>query len=75
MTIHIRGLTRKQVAMLDLMWSMQDIEEVEAWQASLNDTDRAMSRTLMDMIFLEMVDEVAVDDFSEANEILARFRQ
>lgn len=72
--IQIQGLTRKQVAMLDIMWSMQDIEEVEAWQSTLNDADKAMAELLMNMILLEMVEQVEVSDFSEANAVLARFR-
>ena len=74
MSLKITGLSRKQIAMLDIMWSMQDIEEVQAWQSSLSPSDQAMACALMNMILLELIDEVTINDFSQANEILAKFR-
>jgi hypothetical protein len=72
--ITLTNLTSYQVEMLDHMWSIESMEEVEEWQATLSASDRVMSNTLMRLVVHEIVEELVVEDLSLANEYLSKFR-
>jgi hypothetical protein len=72
--ITLSNLTQRQVELLDHMWSLEDIEDVEAWQATLDPDERKMSDVLLRMILLELVEEQMVSDLSAANKVLQQFR-
>ena len=72
--ITLTNLTSYQVEMLDHMWSLESMEEVEEWQATLSASDRVMSNTLMRLVVHEIVEELVVEDLSLANEYLSKFR-
>lgn len=73
--IRIENLTPRQVEMLEIMWDLEDYEDVQAWQATLDPKERDMSETLMKMILLEMADNLLeVDDVGLAQDYLKRFR-
>jgi hypothetical protein len=56
------------------MWDLEDITDVEAWQATLDIEDRIMSETLMRLVLHEVVEDLVVEDLSLAREYLTRFR-
>jgi hypothetical protein len=60
--------------MLDLMWNLESMQEVEEWQSTLSPGDRVMSDTLMRMVLHEVVEDLVVEDLGLAREYLTRFR-
>lgn len=60
--IELHGLTQEQVDMLDLMWAMSDLEEVEAWQATLSPQELEMSLSLQVMVLQEAAEQIMMDD-------------
>lgn len=72
--ITITNLTPHQVDLLDQMWSLESLEEMEEWQATLSANDRVLSATLMQMVMHEIVEELAVEDLSLAKDYLKRFQ-
>jgi len=72
--ITLTNLTPHQVDLLDHMWGLESIEEVEEWMSTLSARDRVTSQTLMQMVMHEIVEDLAVEDLSLANEYLQQFR-
>ena len=77
----IDGLTMEQVKLLDRMWQFQDIEDLEAWAASLEPDLQLEVQSLVKMVMLAHFDQVlsniesSIDDpYAEANEYLKKFR-
>lgn len=70
--ITIEGLNKKQVAMLDKLWSIDTMEGIKEYRNTLCSEDQHMVDTLMEIIVLEMIDEeiADVDTFPEVEKIL-----
>jgi len=73
-SITLTNLTPYQVEMLDHMWNLESMQEVEEWQSTLRPRDRVMSDTLMRMVLQEVVEDLVVEDLGLAREYLTRFR-
>ena len=75
--ITIDGLSKKQVAMLDKLWSLDTTEEIIEWKDTLNTEDQQMADVLMEMIRLEVTDlETAeMDNFPEVEKILKNLQK
>lgn len=71
--ITLTNLTSHQVELLDHMWGLETLQEVEEWMSTLSAKDRLISQTLMQMVMHEIVEELAVEDLSLANEYLSKF--
>ena len=76
----IDGLTMEQVKLLDRMWQFQDIEDLEAWAASLEPDLQLEVQSLVKMVMLAHFDQVlsnieaSIDDpYAEANAYLKKF--
>ena len=73
--ISLDKLTTEQAEMLEILWSLQELADVEAWQSTLTSEEPEMSQTLMRLVIMEAVDDIfADDDVSEAREYLKRFQ-
>jgi len=77
----IDGLTMEQVKLLDRMWQFQDIEDLEAWAASLDPDLQLEVQNLVKMVMLAHFDQVltnieaSIDEpYAEANAYLKKFR-
>ena len=72
----IDGLTKKQVQMLDEMWSIDDEYEFLDWYEHLSEKEQHECDMLQRLILIESFDAVMAQekDFSTANEALAKFR-
>lgn len=70
--ITIEGLNKKQVAMLDKLWSIDTMEGIKEYRNTLCSEEQHMVDTLMEIIVLEMIDEeiADVDTFPEVEKIL-----
>lgn len=61
--ITIEGLTRKQRALADIMWSMDGREQVEAFVRALHPKDRRDAELVTELMILAFIDETdTVDD-------------
>ena len=60
--ITLTNLTPHQVDLLDQMWSLDNMEEIQEWMSTLSAKDRVLSRTLMQMVMHEMVEELMVEE-------------
>lgn len=78
MEYKIDGLTKKQVALLEVMWSMDDIEQVQSFVKSLHPKDRAEAHGLMTLLVHEALEEMmpAFEEagFPEVQDIIERVR-
>lgn len=71
--ISLDGLTRKEKKMLQIMWSMDNKEQLQYWVSSLNKRDRMTATSLLMLIKYEMLESMMDDDYTEANEVLSKF--
>ncbi len=71
--ISLDGLTRKEKKMLQIMWSMDNKEQLQYWVSSLNKRDRITATSLLMLIKYEMMENMMDDDYTEANEVLSKF--
>ncbi len=72
----IHGLTARQKEMLDIMWSMEELEDVEEWVSTLSEKEQKISEVLMQMVVLEsyegMLEEI--EYLTEANDLINRIK-
>jgi DNA gyrase/topoisomerase IV subunit B len=71
--ISLSNLTADQVEMLDILWSLGELSDVEEWQSTLEPEDREMSDALIKLVILETMDEIITSDLSDAQEVLQKF--
>jgi 16S rRNA C1402 (ribose-2'-O) methylase RsmI len=72
--ITLTNLTAEQVEMLEILWSLTELSEVEEFQATLSDQEREMCDTLIRLIILETVDDIVCEDLSQAQAVLKKFQ-
>lgn len=72
--ININGLTPEEVQMLDMMWSIESVEDMEDWVASLNREERLMVYRLRMLLIAEIIDYDNVQDLSVAKNYLKKFQ-
>jgi hypothetical protein len=67
MTVQIQGLNKRQRAIADVLWMMNTREDAERFIASLEPTTRRDANTVVEMMQLAIIDEIAtVDDSVKA---------
>lgn len=71
---NINGLTPEEVQMLDMMWSIESVEDMEDWVASLNREERLMVYRLRMLLLAEIIDHDNVQDLSMAKNYLKKFQ-
>jgi len=70
--IPITGLTHKQKALCEIMWSLEEYNAVEAFIATLPRPERLECRSLIQMMIMAFADEIT--EVNEAKEMLDQFR-
>jgi hypothetical protein len=70
--ITIDGLTAGQVKLLDIMWSITDIQVYDEWKSALNEELQDMVDVLENLVRYELVEQ-DLQDFKQANEVLKKF--
>lgn len=53
----IGGLTPRQVELLDIMWSLDSIDEIREWQSTLDQRDLVDTEALIILLGLEVLDQ------------------
>lgn len=72
--ISLNQLTEEQAEMLEILWSLAELADVEAWQSTLSPEELEMSETLMRLVILEAVDDIFAEDVGQARDYLKRFQ-
>jgi hypothetical protein len=72
--ITLTNLTAEQVEMLEILWNLTDLSEVEQFQDTLSDQEREMSETLIRLNILETIDDIVCEDLSNARAVLKKFQ-
>ena len=71
---NINGLTPEEVQMLDMMWSIESVQDMEDWVASLNREERMLVYRLRMLLIAEIIDQDNVQDLSMAKNYLKKFQ-
>jgi hypothetical protein len=73
--IKISGLTYEQVEMLDIMWSLDTVDEFFNWYETLDKDDQNTVDTLQRLIILEVADAEWENTkrFPQAKAVLKQF--
>ena len=76
MEYKIDGLTKKQVAILDIMWTLEDQDSVLNFIRSLPDADRMQAQSLMTLLVHEALEEwlEGVTEFPDARTVIEQVR-
>ena len=76
MEYKIDGLTRKQVALLDIMWTLDDEQSVENFVRSLPRADQQQAQSLKTLLIHEMMEEFleGITEFPDAQKIIQRVK-
>lgn len=69
--IEIHGLSAKQIALCDIMWTISSREGVESFIRTLPKSDQRDCKTLIELMQLAFLDEVT--DTTEAQALLSQF--
>jgi hypothetical protein len=74
MEYNIEGLTKKQVAILDIMWTLDDEQSVKNFVRSLPPADRQQAHSLKTLLIHEMLEEFleGVTEFPDAQAVIER---
>ena len=66
--IHIENLTKKQAAIMDILWTIQSIEEVRSFISSLpSHRDRCDATSMMQIAVVDTLEqEGALDEYAKA---------
>ena len=71
--ITIYGVDNRRKKILDKMWSLETLEELESWKNTLAPKLRQEVRLFEELIMLSVLDEISEDnDFSEINAMIAK---
>jgi hypothetical protein len=70
--IALTGLSKKQHALCDIMWTIGTHDGVENFISTLPAADQRDCRTLIELMVMAFADEV--EDTTEAKGLLAQFR-
>jgi hypothetical protein len=72
--ITLSNLTEHQVELMEALWAIDGQDEVFEYINSLSAVDQEICFTLMRLVILEDADRAIVNDLSEANKVLDKFR-
>ena len=55
--IELQGLTEHQCELLDIIWSIDSMPEVEAWIETLGEQDQQECHSLIELLAIEILDQ------------------
>lgn len=83
MTIEITGLSKRQMILADILWSIDDWNQVERFIASLPKRDRIDCEGILELMRMALVEEYAdqmkseghfSEEYAAANEVIDKIR-
>jgi hypothetical protein len=69
--IEIQGLSTKQMALADIMWTISSKEGVDSFISTLPKTDARTCKVLIELMQLAFLDDIT--DTQEANMVIDKF--
>ena len=69
--IEIQGLSTKQMALADIMWTISSKEGVDSFISTLSKTDARTCKVLIELMQLAFLDDIT--DTQEANMVIDKF--
>jgi len=72
MSITITGLTKRQVFLLDKMWSIDSASDYEEWKSDLDEQTMNTVDTLEHMVMWAELDDIQDDECNVARSVLSR---
>jgi hypothetical protein len=69
--IEIQGLSQKEMALCDIMWTISSKEGVDSFISTLPKTDARTCKVLIELMQLAFLDEIT--DTQEANRVIDKF--
>jgi len=72
MSVTITGLTKRQVFLLDKMWSIDSASDYEEWKSDLDEQTMNTVDTLEQMVMLAELDDIQDDECTVARSVLSR---
>ena len=75
--IKIYGVNRQQQEILETLWNMESLEDIDDWVDELNEHKQQQVRLMQELIMLASMDELVETeaDCQEANRIIARIQR
>ena len=75
--IKIYGINRQQQEILETLWNMESLEDIDDWVDELNEHKQQQVRLMQELIMLASMDELVETeaDCREANRIIARIQR
>lgn len=74
MLIELHGLTEKQMAFCDIMWTIETQEGVDSFISTLPAPDQRTCRNLIELMRLSAIDN-SVEDFDDVAIILKKINE
>ena len=72
--ITLTNLTPLQRELCDHIWSLDGIDELQAWMQALPPRVRPTAQALVDVMIMEFMDQQEITDLSDAEAIIERIR-
>jgi uncharacterized protein YqgQ len=74
----LQGLNARQRVLADIMWSLEEFEQVEAFIATLPDREACECQTIIEMMKMALVEQVAPEikgheTYTEAEQVLRKY--
>jgi hypothetical protein len=69
--IEIQGLSQKEMALCDIMWTISSKEGVDSFISTLPKTDARTCKVLIELMQLAFLDEIT--NTQEANRVIDKF--
>jgi len=77
--IRLEGLNRRQQVLADIMWSIEEWDDVERFVATLPTRERIECEGIVEMMRLELVEsyraDMKIEDTTEATQLIDKIRK
>ena len=75
--IKIYGINRQQQEILETLWNMESLEDIDDWVDELDEHKQQQVRLMQELLMLASMDELVETeaDCQEANRIIARIQR
>lgn len=71
-SVTITGVNKKQMKLLDKMWSIDSYDEYLSWKRGISTSDQREVAVLEQLLLLNDIDYIAEDDVSDAANALSK---
>ena len=73
--LSIPNLNPLQRAIADMLWSLDTEQEIVEWFGTLPLDIRPVAHGVLAMMVYEQIDQIPIEDFSDAQEVIDRIRE